>query len=48
MIAWIWRGQPSASADAYQRHYETEIGEQPPAVSGILGFACYARRIAKK
>jgi len=38
MIARIWRGWASlASADAYQRHYETEVGGHLRAVSGFRG-----------
>ena len=38
MIARIWRGwAPLASADDYQRHYETEVGEHLRAVSGFRG-----------
>jgi hypothetical protein len=35
MIARIWRGwAPLATADDYQRHYETEVSGQLRAVSG--------------
>jgi hypothetical protein len=38
MIARIWRGwAPLASADDYQRHYRTEVGEHLRAVSGFRG-----------
>src|SRR6202043_3624832 len=38
MIARIWRGwAPTATADDYQRHYETEVGEHLGAVSGFHG-----------
>jgi heme-degrading monooxygenase HmoA len=38
MIARIWRGwAPRASADDYQRHYESEVGEHLRAVSGFRG-----------
>jgi hypothetical protein len=38
MIARIWRGwAPLASADDYQRHYETEVREHLGAVSGFGG-----------
>jgi hypothetical protein len=38
MIARIWRGwAPLATADDYQRHYETEVGEHLRAVSGFRG-----------
>ena len=38
MIARIWRGwAPIATADDYQRHYETEVGEHLRAVSGFRG-----------
>jgi hypothetical protein len=38
MIARIWRGwAPLATADDYQRHYETEVGEHLGAVSGFRG-----------
>jgi heme-degrading monooxygenase HmoA len=38
MIARIWRGwAPVATADDYQRHYESEVGEHLRAVSGFRG-----------
>jgi len=38
MIARIWRGwAPLATADDYQRHYETEVSEHLHAVSGFRG-----------
>ena len=38
MIARIWRGwAPPATADDYQRHYETQVGEHLHAVSGFRG-----------
>jgi hypothetical protein len=38
VIARIWRGwAPLATADDYQRHYETEVGEHLRAVSGFGG-----------
>ena len=38
MIARIWRGwAPLATADDYQRHYETEVTEHLHAVSGFRG-----------
>ena len=38
MIARIWRGwAPVATADDYQRHYESEVGERLRAVSGFRG-----------
>ena len=38
MIARIWRGwAPLATADEYQRHYRTEVGEHLRAVSGFRG-----------
>jgi heme-degrading monooxygenase HmoA len=38
MIARIWRGwAPLATADDYQRHYETEVSEHLRAVSGFRG-----------
>ena len=38
MIARIWRGwAPLATADDYQRHYETEVSGQLRAVSGFHG-----------
>ena len=38
MIARIWRGwAPLATADHYQRHYETEVSEHLHAVSGFRG-----------
>ncbi len=38
MIARIWRGwAPLATADDYQRHYETEVREHLRAVSGFRG-----------
>jgi len=36
MIARIWRGwAPAATADDYQRHYETEVSEHLRLVSGF-------------
>ena len=38
MIARIWRGwAPLATADDYQRHYETGVSGQLQAVSGFRG-----------
>ena len=38
MIARIWRGwAPSATADDYQRHYETDVSEHLRTVSGFRG-----------
>jgi heme-degrading monooxygenase HmoA len=38
MIARIWRGwAPAASAEDYQRHYETEVSEHLGSVSGFRG-----------
>lgn len=38
MIARIWRGwAPLATADDYERHYETEVGEHLRTVSGFGG-----------
>jgi heme-degrading monooxygenase HmoA len=38
VIARIWRGwAPLATADDYQRHYQTEVGEHLRAVSGFRG-----------
>jgi heme-degrading monooxygenase HmoA len=38
MIARIWRGwAPSATADDYQRHYESEVSEHLRAVEGFCG-----------
>jgi heme-degrading monooxygenase HmoA len=38
MIARIWRGwAPAATADDYQRHYETEVSEHLHLVSGFSG-----------
>jgi heme-degrading monooxygenase HmoA len=38
VIARIWRGwAPMATADDYQRHYETEVGGHLAAVSGFRG-----------
>jgi hypothetical protein len=38
MIARIWRGwAPAATADDYQRHYETEVNEHLRLVSGFRG-----------
>ena len=38
MIARIWRGWASpATADDYQRHYETEVSEHLGAVGGFRG-----------
>jgi heme-degrading monooxygenase HmoA len=38
MIARIWRGwAPAATADEYQRHYETEVREHLRSVPGFRG-----------
>jgi len=38
MIARIWRGwAPQATADDYQRHYESEVSEHLRAVNGFHG-----------
>ena len=38
MIARIWRGwAPLATADDYQRHYETEVGGHLRAIGGFRG-----------
>ena len=38
MIARIWRGwAPQATADDYQRHYESEVSEHLRAVDGFRG-----------
>jgi heme-degrading monooxygenase HmoA len=38
MIARIWRGwAPLATADDYQRHYQTEVSEHLRAVGGFRG-----------
>jgi heme-degrading monooxygenase HmoA len=38
MIARIWRGwAPAATADDYQRHYETEVSERLGSVNGFRG-----------
>ena len=38
MIARIWRGwAPRATADDYQRHYESEVSEHLQAVDGFRG-----------
>ena len=38
MIARIWRGwAATATADDYQRHYETEVNENLRSVSGFRG-----------
>jgi heme-degrading monooxygenase HmoA len=38
MIARIWRGwAPAATADDYQRHYETEVSEHLGSVNGFRG-----------
>jgi heme-degrading monooxygenase HmoA len=38
VIARIWRcWAPQATADDYQRHYETEVGEHLRAVDGFRG-----------
>lgn len=38
MIARIWRGwAPAATADDYQRHYESEVDEHLRAVGGFRG-----------
>ena len=38
MIARIWRGWASlATADEYQRHYETEVSENLGALGGFCG-----------
>ena len=45
MIARIWRGwAPSATADDYQRHYETEVSEHLRAVSGFRGAQLLRRQ----
>jgi heme-degrading monooxygenase HmoA len=45
MIARIWRGwAPLATADDYQRHYETEVCEHLSAVSGFRGARLLRRR----
>jgi heme-degrading monooxygenase HmoA len=38
VIARIWRGwAPAATADEYQRHYETEVSEHLRSVPGFRG-----------
>ncbi|MEV6924465.1 antibiotic biosynthesis monooxygenase [Dactylosporangium sp. NPDC051485] len=38
MIARVWRGwAPAATADDYQRHYETEVAEHLGRVPGFRG-----------
>jgi hypothetical protein len=38
MIARLWRGwAPPATADDYQRHYETEVSEHLHSVGGFRG-----------
>lgn len=38
MIARIWRGwAPQATADEYQQHYESEVGQHLRAVDGFRG-----------
>ena len=38
MIARIWRGwAPPATADDYQRHYETDVSEHLRTISGFCG-----------
>jgi heme-degrading monooxygenase HmoA len=38
MIARIWQGwAPSATADEYQRHYETEVTEHLQRIAGFRG-----------
>jgi heme-degrading monooxygenase HmoA len=38
MIARIWRGwAPRATADEYQRHYESEVSEHLQAIDGFRG-----------
>jgi heme-degrading monooxygenase HmoA len=38
MIARIWQGwTPSAAADAYQRHYETEVSDHLQRLAGFRG-----------
>ncbi len=45
MIARIWRGwAPLATADDYQRHYETEVREHLRAVSGFRGARLLRRQ----
>ena len=45
MIARIWRGwAPLATADDYQRHYESEVSEHLCAVSGFRGARLLRRK----
>ncbi|MBA2277045.1 MAG: antibiotic biosynthesis monooxygenase [Chloroflexia bacterium] len=45
MIARIWRGWASAaSADDYQRHYESEVAGQLQAVTGFRGARLLRRQ----
>ena len=49
MIARIWRGwAPSATADDYQRHYETEVSRHLQAVSGFGGARLLRREVGQE
>ena len=49
LIAQIWRGwAPQATADDYQRHYESEVSSYLQAVDGFRGRACCAKTTAKR
>ena len=47
MIARMWRGwAPLATADDYQRHFETEVNAHLRAVSGFREPACMPQPVA--
>jgi heme-degrading monooxygenase HmoA len=49
VIARIWRGwAPLATADDYQRHYETEVGEHLRAVSGFRGARLLRQEVGRE
>ena len=49
MIARIWRGwAPLATADDYQRHYETEVSRHLQAVSGFGGARLLRREVGQE
>ncbi|KDN23288.1 antibiotic biosynthesis monooxygenase family protein [Amycolatopsis rifamycinica] len=46
MIARTWRGwAPAATADDYQRHYETDVAEHLRDVPGFQGARLLRRRV---
>ncbi|WP_152360508.1 antibiotic biosynthesis monooxygenase family protein [Microlunatus speluncae] len=49
MIARVWHGwAPAASADDYQRHYETEVRDHLAAVPGFHGARLLRRSDAEE